>query len=182
MTRNELRPDLIFTLSGALSDAECDALIERSEALGYGFAPVTTGLGMIPIPRVRNNSRVMVDEPETADWLWSRIADLAPTVADATAVGLNERLRFYRYHPGEYFAPHYDGAWRRSRKEFSLYTVMFWLNDAFEGGETGFTGLDVPARKGDALIFLHRQRHQGRPVTAGVKYVVRSDIMYRFAG
>ena len=33
-----------------------------------------------------------------------------------------------------------------------------------------------------ALLFQHRLLHEGAEVTAGVKYVVRSDIMYRRAG
>jgi hypothetical protein len=30
-----------------------------------------------------------------------------------------------------------------------------------------------------ALVFEHPVRHQGAPVTAGRKYVLRTDVMYR---
>jgi hypothetical protein len=32
-----------------------------------------------------------------------------------------------------------------------------------------------------ALVFVHRILHRGAPVTTGRKYVLRSDVMYRWA-
>ena len=34
-----------------------------------------------------------------------------------SAVGLNERLRFPKYRPGDYFKPHQDGRYVRERGE-----------------------------------------------------------------
>jgi hypothetical protein len=60
-----------------------------------------------------------------------------------------------------------------------------YLNEGFEGGETKFYGedRDVPTfivrpRQGMALVFAHRQLHEGAPVLAGRKYVLRTDVMY----
>ena len=32
---------------------------------------------------------------------------------------------------------------------------------------------------GKALVFYHRQLHEGLPVVRGRKYVLRTDVMYR---
>jgi hypothetical protein len=54
------------------------------------------------------------------------------------------------------------------------------------GGATNFLsdGSDLPTASvapvpGRVLLFEHRLLHEGEEVSAGVKYVVRSDIMFR---
>lgn len=37
----------------------------------------------------------------------------------------------------------------------------------------------IAPRRGRALLFQHMVLHEGRTVTAGTKYVLRSDIFYR---
>jgi predicted 2-oxoglutarate/Fe(II)-dependent dioxygenase YbiX len=95
--------------------------------------------------------------------------------------GANERLRFYRYQPGERFNAHYDGSFQRSDRERSLLTFMIYLNGDFEGGETSFLDLgeSIKPAPGLALLFQHPILHEGCEVTAGIKYAIRSDVMYR---
>ena len=67
-------------------------------------------------------------------------------------------------------------------------TFMVYLNDDFTGGETKFyldTGaprLSVRPERGAALVFVHRQLHEGAPVVEGRKYVLRTDVMYSQPG
>lgn len=57
---------------------------------------------------------------------------------------------------------------------------MIYLNDDFEGGETEFENLlTVTPEKGTALIFYHPLRHEGKALASGLKYVLRTDVMYR---
>ena len=97
--------------------------------------------------------------------------------------GLNERFRFYRYDPGQRFAPHMDGCFQRANWEQSQFTFLVYLNDGFEGGATAFresrASLPVTPERGKALVFYHRQLHEGLPVVRGRKYVLRTDVMYR---
>ena len=103
------------------------------------------------------------------------------------ASGLNERLRFYRYEPGQYFDWHSDGRFWRSQEEESHFTFMIYLNDDYEGGETTFRAMPdrpdedlvVVPRTGMGLIFHHPLWHRGSEVRSGRKYVLRSDVMYR---
>ncbi|CAD7704156.1 unnamed protein product [Ostreobium quekettii] len=76
---------------------------------------------------------------------------------------------------------------------------MVYLNDDFEGGATNFLKDVAPLQSneerrpratpdqirhkvmpeaGTAIIFNHRLLHEGETVTAGVKYMLRSDVMY----
>ena len=173
-----------------LSPAECAAHIAASEAVGYGEAPVTTARGMIMIKELRNNDRVMADDPATADRLYGRLASALPPRVNKKwrPCGLNERLRFYRYDPGQQFDWHHDGCYARPTGECSFFTFMIYLNDGFEGGATIFAELDdrvrdddrltVTPRQGMALIFAHPLLHKGEPVVSGRKYVLRTDVMY----
>ena len=173
----------IATVHGALSPGECAALIARAEAVGFDDAPITTSHGFVMAPEVRNNTRVMVDDPGAAAALWERLGPLLPArVRTWRAAGLNERLRFYRYEPGQRFVWHADGAFEREDGECSQLTLMLYLNGGFEGGETEFRvfpPISVKPEEGMALCFAHRVLHQGATVTRGVKYVLRTDVMYR---
>jgi hypothetical protein len=179
----------VGVIPGFLSPAECGAHIANSEAVGYGEAPVTTASGMIMIKDLRNNDRVMVDDPATAGWLYDRLAPVLPPRVNKKwrPCGLNERLRFYRYDPGQQFDWHHDGCYARANGECSFFTFMIYLNDGFEGGATSFAELDdrvrdddrlvVKPRQGMALIFAHPLLHKGEPVVSGRKYVLRTDVM-----
>lgn len=170
----------IFTIANVLDPAECEALIHDTEEMGYEAAPITTPWGFQMRPEIRNNTRVMIDDPARAESLWERLrAWIPPKELGWRAVGLNERFRFYRYHPGQRFYWHIDGPYRRNISEQSRLTLMIYLNEGFEGGTTGFREHEVVPVRGSALIFDHALRHCGAEVTDGVKYVMRTDVMYR---
>lgn len=181
------RATWIVTVSDIVTPDECRELIELTESIGYGAAPITTAFGFIHAPKVRNNGRVMIDDSDRAAWLWERVRAHVPQERDGgRAVGLNERFRYYRYEPGQYFRWHFDGCFVRSDRERSLLTLMVYLNEDLLGGETEFaactgSGEDLRVRPetGKALLFEHHVRHQGAPVLDGVKYVLRTDVMYR---
>jgi hypothetical protein len=195
--QKELINDLedVFVVRGFLSPAECEHHIARSESAGYGDAPINTFGGQVVNKGMRNNDRVMLDDPALAAALWGRLQPFVPPRRGRwKAVGLNERLRFYRYDPGQRFCWHFDGAFERSPTEVSNLTFMVYLNGGFTGGATEFDfrlmGVTtageaitrVVPEAGMALVFVHRIFHQGAPVTAGRKYVLRSDVMYRWEG
>lgn len=182
MQRTDLiQNNLAFTLHPFLTTAECQERIAWSEAVGYADAPVTTASGPVMIPDYRNNTRVMVDDLPLAEHLWRRFAPRAPPIEGWVACGFNERLRYYRYDPGEFFAPHLDGAFIRSRVEQSFFTLLFYLNEGFAGGDTVLQREVVRPAAGLALCFHHRLIHESTPIVHGRKYVLRSDLMYRRA-
>lgn len=172
---------LVFTMADVFSAAECEAAIARAEQLGFEAAPVNAPGGFAMRPDIRNNDRAMFDDVELARDLFARVREALPRrLCSRRPVGVNERFRCYRYEAGQRFAPHYDGAFERNRRERSELTFMIYLNDAFAGGQTAFLDFDVDVapRQGMALLFQHQVLHEGCAIESGVKYVLRSDVMY----
>jgi len=175
----------IFTITNFFSPEECNALIQKSEAIGYEEAMVDVGGGeQRMIKGVRNNERVLYKDEIYAAFIWERLKEFAPQGNfDRTACGLNELFRFYKYSPGQRFKMHKDGSFVRDLSEASQYTFMIYLNAGYSGGETVFaSGEVIRPEAGTALVFYHPLRHEGTLLTDGVKYVLRTDIMYRGEG
>ncbi|HYX13308.1 MAG TPA: 2OG-Fe(II) oxygenase [Nostoc sp.] len=190
MTKKNLLGNEIFTLDNILSPKECGEYITLTENIGYTDAPINTIRGFEIRPDIRNNQRVILDDQKQAFDLWQRVSSYIPsTIGRWQAVGLNERFRFYRYDPGQRFALHHDGSYRRPNGEESLLTFMIYLNEGFEGGDTLFhlshryyedlSNIAVVPVTGMVLCFVHDLVHEGAPIIQGRKYVLRSDIMYR---
>ena len=68
MTRNELDGDRVFVVDEFLSTEECAELIRRSESLVYEVGKVADRV----VEQVRNNERVLVDDPSLAAHLFLR--------------------------------------------------------------------------------------------------------------
>jgi prolyl 4-hydroxylase len=176
----------VWTIENFLTQEECHNSIGLSENTGYEAATITTDRGFVMRPDIRNNDRVIWDDIPLAEVLWERLSPLfdAPFYG-LKPIGLNERFRFYRYSPGQRFAPHQDGSYTRENGESSFVTLLLYLNGDCEGGATRIdlfgrpTMIDITPKPGLALLFAHRLMHEGAPVTAGRKYVLRTDVMYK---
>lgn len=175
---------LVFVVPDVLDADACAQLITRIDELGPREAPVSTANGFELRPDVRNNKRVMFGDHALADELFARVLPaLPPRLCGFVPHAANERFRCYRYEPGQQFRAHHDGSYHRDANECSLLTLMVYLNENFDGGNTTFLDLDISVRPrtGMALLFQHSLLHEGSVVRAGVKYVLRSDVMYRVA-
>ena len=118
------------------------------------------------------------------------------------AIGLSTRLfeiaKLLHYEPGQQFAPHHDFqqpttpalAREIARRGQRVATVLVYLNDDFDGGETEFPRIALKHRgaTGDALMFAnvrpdgdldHDSLHAGLPTTRGVKWVLSQWIRSR---
>ena len=171
----------VFVIENCLTKQECDDLILFSEQRGYEEATVTTSSGPQMIKGIRDNDRVMYLHVVMAEKLWQKVKTFIPEIEHKKAYGLNELFRFYRYENGQRFNWHKDGAFMRDAylRDQSHLTLLFYLNGDFEGGETSFEKFDVVPKQGDALVFKHELRHKGCAVTKGIKYVLRTDVMYK---
>jgi hypothetical protein len=136
-----------FVLESVLTSIECQALINLAESSGFSKALVNLDGTDILNQELRSGSRLIWDDEKFTSKLWERINTFFPSkLKGAKQAGLNERLRFLRYHPGERFAPHSDGTYARENNplEVSLMTIQLYLNEGFEGGETAFLAEDEP--------------------------------------
>lgn len=173
----------IWVVKNAFTAEKCREWIELCEGTGFDEAPINIGAGKTQIrPDIRNNSRVMIDDEVLAFEIWQEVKEHFPKIVSGrVALGLNERFRFYRYEPGQKFAYHMDGYFRRENGEQSMLTFMIYLNDEFTGGETSFMNGEntiVKPETGMMLVFNHTLFHEGSEVLSGRKYVLRSDVMF----
>lgn len=172
----------LWLISNFLEPAQCQRLVSLSEAYGYTEALVNLPAGARKMKGIRNNDRLLREDEGLAAELWQKLQPFCPVRLDNTlAVGLNELFRFYKYGAGQRFKKHRDGRFERNPKEASRITVLVYLNQGFTGGETAFEEVVLAPATGTAVCFFHELRHEGRPVESGIKYVLRSDVMYRQA-
>ncbi|MTB50657.1 2OG-Fe(II) oxygenase [Lewinella sp. W8] len=170
----------IWTVKDFFTPEECQHWIDFSEARGYEKAKIGPGRVQHLNLSVRNNDRVIYDAPDLADALWQRAQDFVPAELDrVVAMGMNTRFRFYRYHPGQQFRMHQDGSYIKNTNEWSEFTFMVYLNEGMKGGATRFREYTIVPRTGKLLIFNHQLSHEGEQLREGIKYVLRSDVMYR---
>ena len=169
------------------TEEECQMIIEAAEARGFEKALLNVGGGQQVLAEDnRKHLRVMVDDFRLAPEIFSRIKDALPkTFKGHSLVGLNERLRILKYHPGDFFRIHKDGTYISKNGEVSKITMLFYLNEGYDGGETTFykrTGdqvnLKVIPKTGMILLHDHRIDHGVPELEKGVKYVIRTDVMY----
>ncbi len=119
-----------IVVENAFSKEECDRMIRETESKGYEAAMLNVGDGQELLDTdIRKGSRCIVDSPEQAAEIWNRVRDCVPAVwkhrgTSWEVVGLNERLRFLRYSPGDYFISHCDSSYEREAKERSFITLL----------------------------------------------------------
>jgi predicted 2-oxoglutarate/Fe(II)-dependent dioxygenase YbiX len=165
-----------------LTPEECQGFIKFSEERGYKESLIRTKDGEQMNKDIRDNDRVIWDNPKFAEQLWELVKDFMPAdIEGYEPLGLNERFRFYRYKDGQQFKPHIDAPFKRSTTEKSKITLLLYLNENFTGGATTLIleGKDNIPKEGMLFLFEHKIMHCGRPVTEGVKYVLRTDVMYK---
>jgi len=111
-----------------------------------------------------------------------------------TPVGCNPNLRLYKYAPGHAFSKHIDESNFVPGMGETKFTVLVYLSDC-HGGATRFfpphnsstsssstdDSIAFAPQMGAMLVHLHGEDcllHQADPVEQGIKYVLRTDLVY----
>lgn len=173
------------SLQGLLEPAECKALIDVAEGVGFGLAG-TRGFN----PFARFALRSLVDAPQVATVITNRLSALLPTEypprSGRPLVSVNERCRFLKYLPGmHHMGDHTDCTYQDPERGQSFLTVQIYLNEDFSGGHTTFISdrlVPIEPTVGGAVVFDHELYHRGGMVTKGVKYALRLDVLYGHPG
>ncbi|HEY0131471.1 MAG TPA: 2OG-Fe(II) oxygenase [Allosphingosinicella sp.] len=161
-----------------MTEAECLYLRNEGEPDLQTSAVVDPATGrMVPHPVRSADSAAfgVYAEDLVVNALNRRIAALSGTRLDQA-----EPLQLLRYRPGGEYKPHMDALPAEANQR--VLTVLVYLSDDYEGGETRFphTGLSFRGRAGDALMFRNAgadgrpdplSLHAGQPVTKGTKYL-----------
>jgi len=185
-----------FLYEGFLTEDEAAHVLELSEGRLHKSGVVDAKTGGATMSDVRTstgtfisrNHDAVVSAIEARIELWAQIPQ-----------SHHEAFQVLRYEPGQEYKAHFDyffhkGGMRNNR----IATVLLYLTDVEEGGETTFPNTDVPtsrntsaystcgnggrgvkARRGDALLFWSMKpggeldsgsSHAGCPVIKGEKW------------
>jgi len=144
--------------------------------------------------RSRNTSSIIPNLEENfaiAEDLFDRLKHvLPPEYTGGKLHSVSDRIRFLRYTDGGELTRHQDvySVLDKQGRLKTTFSVMLYLSEHFGGGHTAFwesndpdsRRVDVVPREGSVLIFDHTILHSGERVSAGRKYVLRTDIAYVF--
>ena len=176
-------------LPGLFTPAECGFLAEVSGPRFRGAQIFHEGLGKFVEDPIRRSD--VAGFPIVTEWPLVHALNRRIAAASGTDVAAGEPLQVLRYRPGQAYTPHLDAV--RGLANQRRLTMLVWLNDGYEGGETRFleTDLRVRGRVGDALLFRNTladgnpdpaSRHEGMPVTRGEKLLASRWIRERPPG
>jgi prolyl 4-hydroxylase len=183
-----LQSPLLVTLESVLSDAECEELVgmARPRLRRSTVIDAPTGAN---ITVDRRSSDGMFFRPRENAFIAQLDDRLAAIMNSPTENG--EGLQVLRYSAGGQYPPHFDfldpatplSAQSIARSGQRISTLIVYLNDVLEGGETVFpeVGLSVVPHRGNGLYFEYtnshlqldlRSAHGGAPVLQGEKWIV----------
>jgi prolyl 4-hydroxylase len=175
-----------------LTPEECDKIIELSNGK------------LFPSRIYSQNEDLLSNDSRISKQCWLTddnplIKDISDRVTKFTnTTGKQEQLQVVNYPKGGFFSPHYDACEGDesycSRMNGSdgprLLTVLLYLNDNFDGGETVFPKINksVKPKKGKAVIFknvdehgviITQALHGGEPIKSGEKWIANKWIRLR---
>ena len=163
-----------------ITKEESDNFIKQSEEIGFETAGVRTAKGEVSRLDIRNNGRVIIEDENLANYFFNKLKDQIPHEIDGIweLKGLNEQIKIYKYEVGQEFKLHRDAPFIRNENERSFYTMLIYLNENYEGGETFFMDGEVKGDIGECVVFWQNLVHAGLKVKDGIKYAIRTDVMY----
>jgi hypothetical protein len=186
----------VLAFRGFATEAECRWIIERGAARLRRATVFNPETGDQTYNAARDNSAIefqLTDMDVVLEVLRARMS-----AATRLPVPIFEPLQLLHYAIGEQFRPHHDfldPAIPEFSEQLRLYgqriaTMLVYLNDDYDGGETVFPKLGISFRgnRGDALFFTNVDRvgqpdplttHAGTPPKSGEKWVVSQWIRDR---
>lgn len=168
---------LVVVLGSVLDDVECDTLIQlsksRLERSKIG------GSREVSEQRTSSGAFLNTSEHDVVLRVEKRIAELTGIPHEH-----GEGLHILNYLPGQEYKAHFDyfAATSKAASNNRIATVVLYLNDVDEGGETYFPklNLSIYPKKGMAVYFEYFYNdpalneltlHGGAPVIQGEKWI-----------
>lgn len=191
ITEHHHKNYVIYEISGLLTHEECDTLVRLSKNKGLQDSQVWSFEGQgsnIYDESHRNSKQAWVSDGECE--VAEKLSVFASQVSGLPMTN-QEHLQVVRYDNGGRFNEHYDVCDHESKSYCEamnnkagerVTTLLVYLNDDYEGGETEFVniGVKVKPEKGKGILFwniddqgkiIPESRHRGNPVTKGEKWI-----------
>jgi len=127
----------------------------------------------------RNIKRIDFVSDEVAKIIWNGLDFSVLSKIDFKPTNINSRFRIYKYFIEDEFKNHTDASTIISKTEETLYSLLIYLNDDFEGGHTKFNNFVIKPKTGTLVTFPHKQIHSGEKIISGNKYILRGDIIFK---
>jgi prolyl 4-hydroxylase len=176
----------VLEIENILSNDECDRLIKYSKNKTLSDSVVfNNNYNTVNDTRISKTTWFELNENDVV----SKCSNIAKKITKKNDNNL-EKLQLVYYPVGGYFRPHHDAT-----KNSSIitdvtsreYTLLVYLNDVEEGGETVFPklNLEVKPKKGKGILFrtldendkiIPESLHGGNPVIKGEKWICNNWI------
>ena len=196
---DEILSGCVWVVPDFLEAKECQAWIDfvegnhKTTKLEYVQHPATKYVAN------RECFRWQQDDPNVAKILFDRmeqcgiLKELRAKVDFASSsyvpCACNPNIRLYKYEKGMAFGKHVDGSHPVEGMGMTEVTVLVYLSDC-QGGSTRFypatsgkkaKSIAFAPQRGALLVHIHGDRcleHEADPVISGLKYILRTDIVY----
>jgi len=172
-----LEEPLIVVLGNVLSHEECDELIRLSKDKLQRSKIGSTH----DVNELRTSSSMFFQESENE--IVARVEKRVSTIMNIP-IEHGEGMQILQYTPGQEYKAHHDffSSTSQAAKNNRISTLIMYLNDVEQGGETFFPklNLSVTPKKGMAVYFEYFYNdqdlneltlHGGAPVITGEKWV-----------
>ena len=154
---------------------ECNELIETSQTLFRRSMVTGDGKNYLISPYRTSQSAFLSDLEKE---LKNRIKEKSILLLNGLPYNRFEDIQCVSYRMNQEFKAHFDSGKGTTR----LYTILVYLNDNFQGGETYFPLLDltIKPKTGRALVFHNLEKnnsiniysyHAGLPIEHGNKFI-----------
>ena len=181
----------VHEINGLLSKSECKKLMkiaqtkkmERSNVWDYN-----NGIGNVLNENQRLSYQTWLSEED--DIIVRKLADVSEELTKIPREN-QELLQVVRYEPGGLFHSHYDACTDNTAENCTKMnmnsgqrrcTLLIYLNDDFEGGETEFEkiGIKIKPKAGTGILFwgtfadgsvINESMHRGNEVSKGEKWI-----------
>jgi len=181
----------VYEIYNLLSPQECDILIQQGKTKGLSESMVWS------YETQKGNSYDSNHRKSKQTWLMDAESKIASKIShiseQLTKIPMSnqEALQVAMYEPNGRFNEHYDACYFEDKEYCAKMnnnagerrsTLLIYLNDTFEGGETEFTKVDIKVKpqKGKAILFwntddneviIPESMHRGNQVVKGEKWI-----------
>ena len=182
--------NFIQRTSGALSQQECDGIIDFFESNKERHFEGTVGAKHKNIPKNKIDTEILINLKELCENkklepvgrvlydAWGEYTQKYPFLSKVTSWRIDHKFKIQKYNPNEaYFAEHcendggVDGDMERR-----LIALMVYLNTVTDGGQTHFPtqNISFSPKVGDVLMWpaYWTHPHHGIPSPTQTKYII----------